>query len=97
VIWRHHDQALTKKHTFPSPLALARMNAHARQISLKYLDGISVPEDAVSAPNPLLVVNGRINMAAPDLADGGAQAPKIAAIEANHMVSTGRVNTRVGL
>lgn len=57
-----------------------------------------MPEDAVSAPNPLLVVNGRVNMAAPDPgAGGGGETRQIAAIEANHMVSTGRVNTRVGL
>ena len=61
----------------------------------QYLDGISVPEDVVSAANPLLVVNGRINMAAPDV--GAGETRQIAAIEANHMVSTGRVNTRVGL
>lgn len=67
-------------------------------LHFQYLDGISVPEDAVSAPNPLLVVNGRINMAAPDLGgEGEARARQIASIEANHMVSTGRVNTRVGL
>lgn len=54
-----------------------------------------MPEDVVSAANPLLVVNGRINMAAPDV--GAGQPRQIAAIEANHMVSTGRVNTRVGL
>lgn len=62
---------------------------------LQYLDGISVPEDVVAAANPLLVVNGRINMAAPDV--GAGETRQIAAIEANHMVSTGRVNTRVGL
>lgn len=57
-----------------------------------------MPEDVVSAPNPLLVVNGRVNMAAPDVAaGGGGETHQIAAIEANHMVSTGRVNTRVGL
>lgn len=54
-----------------------------------------MPEDVVSNANPLLVVNGRINMAAPDM--GAGETRQIAAIEANHMVSTGRVNTRVGL
>lgn len=78
-------------------LPYARMNRHNSPPNHQYLDGISVPEDAVSAPNPLLVVNGRINMAVQDVADGGAPPRQISAIEANHMVSTGRVNTRVGL
>eukprot|EP00903_Cladosiphon_okamuranus_P009369 g8933.t1 len=70
-------------------------NRDLKSIVKQYLDGISVPDDVVSNANPLLVVNGRINMAAPDV--GAGESRQIAAIEANHMVSTGRVNTRVGL
>lgn len=59
------------------------------------MDGISVPENAVSEANPLLVVNGRVNLTKMDATS--LQPGRIAAIEANHMVATGRVNTRVGL
>lgn len=52
--------------------------------------------DVLSGPNPLLVVNGRVNVAR--AAAGAVPAGrKITAIEANHMVDTSRVNTRVGL
>jgi len=31
----------------------------------QYLDGVSVNEDVMSAPNPLLVVNNRIDLSRP--------------------------------
>ena len=56
-----------------------------------------MPEDAVSDANPLLVVNGRVNLSKPD-ADGiASEARRVAEIDGNHMVSTGRVNNRTGL
>ncbi|CAM9504932.1 unnamed protein product [Laminaria digitata] len=70
-------------------------NRDLQTIVKQYLDGISVPEDAVSEANPLLVVNGRVNLTKIDATS--LQPRRIAAIEANHMVATGRVNTRVGL
>ncbi|CAM9440632.1 unnamed protein product [Ectocarpus sp. 8 AP-2014] len=102
--WNHLDN-FHKRYNKANKLAVEREqnrleaeNRDLQSIVKQYLDGISVPEDVVSAPNPLLVVNGRVNMAAPDVgAGGGGETRQIAAIEANHMVSTGRVNTRVGL
>ncbi|CAN0084514.1 unnamed protein product [Ectocarpus sp. 12 AP-2014] len=102
--WNHLDN-FHKRYNKANKLAVEREqnrleaeNRDLQSIVKQYLDGISVPEDVVSAPNPLLVVNGRVNMAAPDVgAGGGGEIRQIAAIEANHMVSTGRVNTRVGL
>ncbi|CAM9734029.1 unnamed protein product, partial [Pylaiella littoralis] len=96
---KRYNKALLDKLAIEREQArLESENRDLQSIVKQYLDGISVPEDAVSAPNPLLVVNGRINMAAPDLAGAsGAQPRQIASIEANHMVSTGRVNTRIGL
>lgn len=56
----------------------------------QYLDGISVNEDVMAAPNPLLVVNGRVNLrAAPVRA-----AANLSIVDGNHMLATGRVNTR---
>lgn len=37
-------------------------NTNLRSILKQYLDGITVTEDAVDRPNPLLVVNGRVNL-----------------------------------
>lgn len=54
-----------------------------------------MPEDAVSKANPLFVVNGRVNLTKLDASS--LQPQRIAAIEGNHMVATGRVNTRLGL
>eukprot|EP00904_Undaria_pinnatifida_P001782 jgi/Undpi1/11604/HiC_scaffold_30.g13899.m1 len=70
-------------------------NRELQGIVKQYLDGISVPEDAVSKANPLFVVNGRVNLTKLDASS--LQPQRIAAIEGNHMVATGRVNTRLGL
>ena len=53
----------------------------------QFLDGISVNEDVMNSNNPLLVINGRVNLNAPLV--GRAQGPAV--IEGNHMVNTGRV------
>mmetsp|Transcript_15668 Transcript_15668/g.37756 ORF Transcript_15668/g.37756 Transcript_15668/m.37756 type:complete len:498 (+) Transcript_15668:63-1556(+) len=37
-------------------------NVQLRSILKQFLDGVSVNEDVMSAPNPLLVVNGRVNL-----------------------------------
>ena len=65
---------------------LERENADLQAILKQYLDGISVNEDVMTAPNPLLVVNGRVNLNAPLV--GRMAEPAI--IEGNHMVNTGR-------
>merc|ERR1719321_1031947 len=41
---------------------LQRENAQLRSILKQFLDGVSVNEDVLSQPNPLLVVNGRVNL-----------------------------------
>lgn len=62
----------------------------------QYLDGISVTRDVLAEPNPLLVVNGRVNLAS-GAVDSLPASRRIATIEANHMVGTGRVSVRTGL
>merc|ERR1712050_806915 len=41
---------------------LTRENVQLRSILKQFLDGVSVNEDVLSQPNPLLVVNGKVNL-----------------------------------
>merc|ERR1711937_434119 len=41
---------------------LGRENVQLRSILKQFLDGVSVNEDGLSGPNPLLVVNGKVNL-----------------------------------
>lgn len=41
---------------------LEKENLQLRSILKQFLDGVSVNEDVLSAPNPLLVVNGKVNL-----------------------------------
>ena len=63
-----------------------------KSILKQYLDGISVNEEVLKKPNPLLVVNGRVNLNAPPVQVGGMPTR----IDGNHMVNTGRSGNRGG-
>ena len=67
---------------------LRQENADLQGILKQYIEGISVNEEVLSGPNPLLVVNGRANLrrAPPRLG-------RPAVLDMNHMVATGRGNT----
>merc|ERR1712190_279981 len=41
---------------------LNKENSQLRSILKQFLDGVSVNEDVLSQPNPLLVVNGKVNL-----------------------------------
>jgi len=41
---------------------LQKENLQLRSILKQFLDGVSVNEDVLAAPNPLLVVNGKVNL-----------------------------------
>merc|ERR1719191_2329975 len=41
---------------------LSKENLQLRSILKQFLDGVSVNEDVLAAPNPLLVVNGKVNL-----------------------------------
>merc|ERR1711988_1726094 len=41
---------------------LNKENVQLRSILKQFLDGVSVNEDVLSQPNPLLVVNGKVNL-----------------------------------
>lgn len=61
---------------------LEKENQELRSILKQYLDGVSVNDDVISGPNPLLVVNGRVNLNAPP----PRLTAKPAVVEASHHV-----------
>jgi dynein regulatory complex subunit 2 len=73
---------------------LEQENAELQAIVQQYLEGVSVSASVMNEPNALLVVNGRVNLTRRLPVVRAYPTP---AIEAVHMVETGRVNTRVGL
>ena len=72
----HHWKAIERERD-----RLRRENTDLRSILKQYLDGISVNEDVINAPNPLFVVNHKTNIAMPS-----AQRMPVAStvIEATH-------------
>ena len=62
---------------------LARQNADVRSILKQYLDGISVNEDVINNPNPLLVVNHKTNVVMPT---GYQRPPPATIVEGAHTV-----------
>jgi hypothetical protein len=60
----------------------------------QYLDGITVNDDVLKNINPLLVVNGRVNINRSHITGRGKGESGTVVIEANHMVATNRVNTK---
>ena len=70
---------------------LRRENSDLQGILKQYIEGISVNEEVLSQPNPLLVVNGRSNMRRPPVRRG-----RPSVLDGNLMVNTGRVNSAMG-
>lgn len=68
---------------------LSHENGDLRSILKQYLDGISVNQDVLNAPNPLLVVNHRSNVTA---AATGRLPVATVAIEAAHVVQRSPVD-----
>ena len=65
---------------------LRRENTDLRSILKQYLDGISVNEDVINAPNPLLVVNHKTNIVMPN---AQRMAPVSTVIEGSHVQMIG--------
>ena len=65
---------------------LQRENTDLRSILKQYLDGISVNEDVINAPNPLLVVNHKTNIVMPN---AQRMAPVSTVIEGSHVQMIG--------
>ena len=70
---------------------LRQENKELQDILKQYLDGISVNEDVLSGSNPLLIVNGKVNLNAPPVRNTTVVAPP-AIVEGNHMVETRRIS-----
>jgi len=64
---------------------LSHENGDLRSILKQYLDGISVNEDVINAPNPLLVVNHKTNIVMPS---GFARPPPATIVEGAHAAMT---------
>lgn len=67
---------------------LEKENKDLQAILKQYLDGISVNHEVMTSSNPLLVVNGKVNLNAPVRGEVSS-----VIIEGNHMVGTGRIGT----
>merc|ERR1719326_123514 len=63
---------------------LEKENVQLRSILKQFLDGVSVNEDVLAQPNPLLVVNGKVNLNHMPVKRGGE---KKVVVEAAHHVS----------
>ena len=61
----------------------------------QYLNGITINDEVMKTINPLLVINGRVNINRGQMRShvGGGQQMDPTVIDGNHMVSTRRVNT----
>lgn len=64
--------------------ALQRENDDLRAILKQYLDGITINEDVLAAPNPLLIINSRSNAVVPR----PEQIQRPTVIEATHVTNT---------
>merc|ERR1712048_1287714 len=69
---------------------LQKENTQLRSILKQFLDGVSVNEDVLSQPNPLLVVNGKVNLNHVPLKRIG---DKKVYVEAAHHVTTAGIRS----
>lgn len=69
---------------------LAAENRALKALMQQYLDGVSVRPEIMESPNPLLVVNGRINLTKLAAARRGNNHSRPSVVEGNHMVATHR-------
>mmetsp|Transcript_87474 Transcript_87474/g.155140 ORF Transcript_87474/g.155140 Transcript_87474/m.155140 type:complete len:492 (-) Transcript_87474:96-1571(-) len=72
---------------------LTKENVQLRSILKQFLDGVSVNEDVLSAPNPLLVVNGKVNL---NHVPVKRSADKTTYVEAAHHAAKGVVGQNIG-
>ena len=70
---------------------LERENSDLQTILKQYFDGVSVNDAVMRSANPLFVVNGKLNISQPLPVHRNPE--QLTVVDANHMVSTSRVNT----
>ena len=64
--WKRYNKVLLDKCALDKEKnVLTQENHQLRTLLKQYLDGISVNEDVINNPNPLLVVNHKTNIVAP--------------------------------
>jgi len=86
--WKRYNKALLDKlHIEKEHERLSKENSDLQSILKQYIDGISVNEDVMNGMNPLMVVNGRVNMNKPQPMGPDANIP---VLEGNHLVNTMR-------
>ncbi|KAH8091501.1 hypothetical protein JL720_5808 [Aureococcus anophagefferens] len=97
--WCHLDNFLRKYNkVLLDKLAIERErerleaeNGDLQTILKQYFDGVSVNDAVMRSANPLFVVNGKLNISQPLPV---RRAPdQLTVVDANHMVTTSRVNT----
>jgi hypothetical protein len=88
--WKRYNKVLLDKLQIEKEHErLTKENSDLQSILKQYIDGISVNEDVMNGMNPLMVVNGRVNMNKPQPLGPDANIP---VLEGNHLVETRRVN-----
>lgn len=88
--WKRYNKVLLDKLQIEKEHErLTKENGDLQSILKQYIDGISVNEDVMNGMNPLMVVNGRVNMNKPQPLGPDANIP---VLEGNHLVETRRVN-----
>jgi len=84
--WKRYNKVLLDNLTIEKEHSrLQKENQDLQSILKQYIDGISVNEEVMNALNPLMVVNGRINLNKPQREAGMGQ--NITVIEGNHAVN----------
>jgi hypothetical protein len=87
--WKRYNKVLLDKlQVEKEHERLSKENGDLQSILKQYIDGISVNEDVMNGMNPLMVINGRVNMNKPQSMGAEQQIP---VLEGNHLVGTGRV------
>jgi len=85
--WKRYNKVLLDNLTIEKEHArLQKENQDLQSILKQYIDGISVNEEVMNALNPLMVVNGRINLNKPQREVGLGQ--NITVIEGNQAVNS---------
>jgi len=88
--WKRYNKVLLDKLQIEKEHErLTKENGDLQSILKQYIDGISVNEDVMNGMNPLMVVNGRVNMNKPQPMGPDANIP---VLEGNHLVETRRVS-----
>lgn len=86
--WKRYNKVLLDKLQIEKEHErLSKENSDLQSILKQYIDGISVNEDVMNGMNPLMVINGRVNMNKPQPMGPDANIP---VLEGNHLVETNR-------